>query len=533
MEIRVADGKYIIKFAYDPDKVEQVKTLGNPRWNPREKFWTASRDKINAEKLKNMRWYDDEEILSAIPQLGTIGGTHTWTISNRDLYEHQKKWHAWCATVPRCLLDGDPGVGKTLMTMLWWQAHGVAPQDILVVCPSSLMYNWQREIAEVTGEQASLLTGSPKKLEAALKTPGIHVINYERVFSGKALRPELAALKKRVLVIDESHRLKNPQALTSKLLWKLSKDMAGVILLTGTPVSQGAHDYFSQFRVVNEAILGPGFSAFKGEFCETQQVWGAPAGVTRITGYRNLPRLMGMLKPYMFSVRKDECLDLPPKTYETIRVGLSVAQQKSYNAMKDEFITDVGNSVITAQNILPRLSKLQQICQGFVLDENRQAIRFSDNPKIEAVEDVLSRDEKPCVIMCRFKEDAAILSEMCAKWRWSHCVINGDTNREDRNKFVNSFEAGEIRILIGQIQTAGTGLNLVASDTMIFYCNDYSLVNRIQAESRTHRLGARGETCHYIDIVARGTIDEQVAAALERKQDLAAMLNKVDVSTLV
>lgn len=533
MIVRVVDDKYVLTFPYDMDTINQVKSVGNARWNAKEKCWSIPRNQLTALKLKSLRWHEDTELLAMVPQRGGLGGQYTWEIK-KDLFKHQVEWREWCRQVPRAFLDGDPGVGKTLMTMLWWQAHGMTPQDILVVCPASLLYNWQHEIRDCTGHEAAIISGTKKQVEAALKHSGVHVVNYERLFGkdGK-LRPELAALNKRVLVCDESHRLRNPGTLASKLTWHLGRDMDAVLLLTGTPVSQGPQDFFAQFRVVNDKVLGPGFSAFKTEFCQVSQVYGAPAGVTRICGYRNLDRLMAMIKPYMYSIRKDTCLDLPPKTYETIHVELSTAQQRAYHQLKTEFVTDVGQQVITAQNILPRLNKLQQVCQGFILGEDGKVERFKDNPKIDAVETLLRQDDKPCVIMCKYREDATLLEEMCVRNKWISCTINGAVDKKDRDERVRNFEAGNIRILIGQIQSAGTGINLVASDRTIFYCNDYSLVLRKQAEDRIHRIGARGDYCHYIDIVARGTVDENVAAALARKQDLASMLNNMDVTTLV
>lgn len=531
ISVRVTDDKYLISFPYDLDAINWVKTLAGRRWVQSEKHWTASRDLPNARIMHVDGVFTDEPLLNLLSIRPQKGDDHDWCVT-ATLFKHQIEFSDWCVMKPRIMLIGEPGVGKTLMSMLWLKRHFVHPKNVLIVCPLSLCGNWREELQRFTGETAHIIHGTKKDKERALSQQGIHIINYEGMVKIKTNdpRPEVVALNKTTLIMDEAHQMKVSSSTRSKVMWKYAKSLQNCIGLTGTPVSQGPHDYFSQFRILDDRLLGAGFSAFKTRYCEISPIYGVPHA-TKITGYKNLDELNQIIAPYTFTVRKKDCLDLPEKQYQVIHTELSDQQQAAYAEIKDEMILELEGGTITAQNILTRLVKLQQITQGFIMTSEKppRTLRFKDNAKLDVVLDLILGSTDHVIIVCKFRDDVQVLSEAMVKHGILHQKIYGDVDPVNRQGIVNAFQQGVFRVLIGQIQTIGTGFNLTAASRMIFFSNTFSHVEREQAEDRLHRIGQRA-TCQYIDVVARGTIDEKILEALRSKKDMAQQMQEMRMS---
>lgn len=532
MQVEIKEERYEIRFPYNPEYIEFCKALQGSRYNPAAKIWTALRNVPNAHDLHNAGHYSDDALLRFQPTTRPTETGHAWTLSAH-LYKHQKEWMVWCATRSKALLTAEMGLGKTLMALQWMMLHRVTPKDVLVICPSSLIYNWVNEFKKFTGADAIAVTGTAQRRLSLLKQEGIHVVNYEFFTLNVAARESLGA--KCVVVLDESHKIKNPSSERAKVLHRYTHTRTHILLLTGTPISQGAHDYYSQFRAIDSRLLGASFTAFKSRYCEQQQIPGAPFGVRKITGYKNLDELNKIIAPYSFTRLKKDCLDLPEKTYTKHYVELSAEQARFYKQLKTEmaaFVNGADDSPVLAQNILTRMLRLSQVTQGFVsiapLDEpeNTTLHEFKENPKLKALAEIIDDipEYESIVIMCRFTHDVAAVMSMLEKEKIRCCRVDGQVPSMERFQCIEGFQEGKFRVLVGQIQVAGVGITLTRANKMIFFSNDYSLVNRLQAEDRIHRIGQIGESCTYIDIVAKDTIDEHVIKALQGKSEVASQL---------
>lgn len=533
LKAEIVGENYVISFPYyHPKFVEFCKSLQGARYHPSAKQWSAPRNLPNALDLHKNEVLTDQKTLDlSKPTLTQFvrRGSYIWTLSNYDQMEHQVDWAVWCLSRSKAMLIAEMGLGKTLMSMMWWKAHAVTPGDILVVCPASLVQNWVNEIKKFTGVDALAVQGSAAKKEKILSRTGLHVVNYES-FQSDAVKNLIVG--KTCIVLDESHKIKTPNTGRSKVLHGYCNDpqRTHILCLTGTPISQGAQDYFSQFKVIEPRLLGTSYTAFKARYCIQEQVRGAPTGVQRIVGYKQLEELTRIVAPYSRTFLKKDCLDLPEKTYETRHVTLSSPQTKAYKELKQEMATflDSGEAVVAA-NVLTRLIRFSQITQGFIPYPNEPGRYqvFEDNPKIKALQEIIEGlpPEESLVIMCRFRQDIENIEKLLQKLRiLSYASIHGDVPMESRQKIVDAFQEGRIKILVGQITTVGVGFNLTRASTVVFYSNTYSYVDRQQAEDRIHRIGTKG-TCLYIDIVAQGTVDEHVLAAVKSKHDVATNLS--------
>jgi hypothetical protein len=234
------------------------------------------------------------------------------------------------------------------------------------------------------------------------------------------------------------------------------------------------------------------------------------------TSIDNILREAGMTKA--------EALDLPPITEETRSVELEPKTMRLYKELADESFASLNPGDITAVNILTRMLRLSQLTGGFVGDDNKLVHQVS-TAKMEALMDIVDsvmEDGKKLVIMARFVPEMDAVIAMLEKKGIGYAQVRGGV--KDRAEEVRRFqEDADCKVFIGQIAAAGLGLTLTAADTMVFYSLDYSMSNFTQAQARIHRIGAQG-TCHYIYLLAQGTIDEKVMKALQGKVDLAKAL---------
>lgn len=543
MNIRVdlTPSHYELSFKYDPVHVAYVKSIGGARWQPSRKLWTVPRTRMAAEELKRRGLYHDEAMLLGehhhnVEQRQWDGWTLMEGIKPR---AYQEQFIEINKTKKRLLLRGDMGVGKTLMALMYMAENRVHPESILIICPSSLVYNWRAEIERFYGLQARVLVGTSAKRLRELAEPGIHVVNYEWVVDSKSktarIKQEILDAGKTVLIMDESHKCKNHSARRSKAIaaWTSDMKIAHCLLLTGTPISQGVQDYFSQFKILDNGLFGQSFLAFRSRYCDTVPVKYGPPGAVKIIGAKNLDELMGIIRPYVYEIRKADCLDLPEKTYQMMSVEMSSAQVEAYLSMKyamNAMVKEDADPVMVS-NVLAKMTKLAQITQGYLIDENRKVNQIGEeNPKLEMLGEILEAASGPVVVVCRFVEDIRKIQDLCDKLGKRHGAIYGEVEVVDRQRVVDSLQRGELDVVIGQIQTMGVGYNMTAASTMVFYSNSFSLVDRLQCEDRIHRIGQENN-CHYIDIAATRngamTIDHDVINALRNKNDFAEYVSQV------
>jgi SNF2 family DNA or RNA helicase len=243
-------------------------------------------------------------------------------------------------------------------------------------------------------------------------------------------------------------------------------------------------------------------------------------------------------------VTKDQCLDLPPKIYQTRPVDLSPEARRIYNDLRDryraEFNTDpdddarafVTSARVKATNRLSQLMRLAQVTGGFVRDEAGQVVAIMPNAKLTALMDLLEEldtTSRGTIIWARFiPEIEALVSRL--KGVQKVVTYYGATSQDDRDLARQRFQDGDVKIFIANPAVAGLGLTLTAADTMIYFSNSFNAEDRWQSEDRAHRIGQ-----HYnltiIDLVATNTVDEAVRRALLTKAETAdAVLNNLATS---
>lgn len=416
------------------------------------------------------------------------------------------------------------GTGKTrtaIETFIYYRKKGKV-NKCLVVCPLSVMDNWEQEIEKWSDCSSGVLRGTKdNKLELLQNDIADFVImNYESV---RVLEEPLHQWvdSDTMIIADESTKIKNPDAKRSKALIKLGFLTKYKIIMTGTPVTQHAHDLFTPFLFLDSGeTFGLRYDTFLDKY-----FW--KNGYKLIPNRDSLEQISNRMYTKSLRFLKKDCLDLPDKIYVNRNVELPKYNREKYNEMVRYAITEIENSErVTAAIILVQLLRLSQITSGFVVDVGHNAVNFSDNPKLDALEDILEETEGKVIIWARFQQDIKNILAICGKLEIEAVSIWGEIPEEERSKNVRKFQTDEnTKVIVGTPQTGGLGINLTAASTVIYYSNSYSLQDRLQSEDRTHRAGQINKVT-YIDILAKNTIDVGIRKILKEKKNIADIVTR-------
>ncbi len=391
---------------------------------------------------------------------------------------------------------------------------------LLVIAPKSIVSVWEEEFSRFADFTYTLevLIGSREKKKQQLSKIRNHglqiaVVNYDSV---PLLEADIMQWKPDFIVADESTRIKNPNAKSSKSIHKISKQCKFRMILTGSPITQNPLDLYSQYKMLDESIFGASFYAFKNYYAVL-------GDYNQPIGYKNMQELIEKAHSIAYRVTKDEALDLPDTINKTHYITLESRAMKLYKQFVKDSYMELSKGDVIATNILTRILRLQQITGGFIRpDEEAERYEQISKAKLEALEDIVDchiEIGQKLVIMARFIPEIKEICKLLEKKKIKYAMICGEV--KDRAEEIEKFQNDEdCMVFVGQIQTTSMGITLTAASTCVFYSLSYNYADYIQAKARIHRIGQRN-ICLYIHLVAKGTIDETVMEALGRKEDIA------------
>lgn len=321
---------------------------------------------------------------------------------------------------------------------------------------------------------------------------------------------------KLLILVDESDSIKNHKSQRSVKLQKLAEVTQQRSIMTGTPIATDLTDEFSQFYFLDPDIIGHKYvTSFRAQYCRMGGFENRA-----VVGHINIDKFKDLTAPFIFRATKAE-LDLPEKIYDSVVFDLSPSQRRMIRELRDQFFAEVnGSSTVSVKNGATALMRIQQITNGFAVDEG-DGTTFIDNPRLDALLDLRRQISGPVIIWCRFKEDIAILKKSLP----SSVTIYGADKQDERELSKAKFLSGEAQELLATPGAAGKGvdgLQKVCSDA-IYYSNSYNAIDRWQSEDRIHRMGMKGSAT-YFDLIARGSIDRAILANLKRKKDLSNLV---------
>ena len=323
--------------------------------------------------------------------------------------------------------------------------------------------------------------------------------------------------------VDESTTIKNPNAKRTKSILTLSKHSKYRRILTGSPVTKSPLDLFSQCQFLDPWLLNQqSYYAFRTRYAICRKINVSGRQVEIVVGYRNLGELSEQLKPFSYRVLKDDCLDLPKKTYMKRIIQLTDEQKKLYKQMKEQALAFLNGKMTTTVTVITQLMRLHQITCGHFKADDGSVQEVSSN-RLDELMDILEEMEGKAVIWAHYRHDIKnIVNALEKKYPGETVTYYGDTSTEDRQKAIKLIQDPEskVRFIVGTPQTGGYGITLTGASTMIYYSNGYDLEKRQQSEARIDRIGQE-KPMTYIDIIAEGTIDERIVKALRTKVNIA------------
>lgn len=321
------------------------------------------------------------------------------------------------------------------------------------------------------------------------------------------------------VVVDESHKIKNPSAQRTKALIALGEGANFKLILTGTPIAKNLIDLWSQFKFLDWKIIGHKYmTTFRNAFC----IMGGWQGKV-IVGHRNVKELYRIIEPYVYRCTKED-LGLPPKIYATRTFEMGPKQRRAFNELKSSFSTQLENGdLVSVANAAVLLTRLQQITRGRVHESKANFDRV-ENPALTCLMEALdeAEDEK-VIIWCKFQEDVQDIMEALGDKARDYYGPTKDKDR-DKNKAAFCDPNSGVQYLVGTPDAMGTGtdgLQEVCSLSM-YYSNSHNAIHRWQSEDRIDRMGNSG-TSRYIDIICRGGIDAGLRRNLRDKKSVSDM----------
>ena len=458
---------------------------------------------------------------------------------------------SWDKKVFAYFMEMGTGKSKVLIDNISMLYDKGAINGVLIIAPKGVYKNWyDSEIPTHIPDhiekkmvlwQSNITQTKQKELNILFKSEtDLHILimNVEAFSTkkGTEFARKFLSCHKTLMAIDESTTIKTPTAERTKSIVKLGQDVKYKRILTGSPVTKSPLDLFTQCYFLDAWLLDQqSYYSFKTRYAIMKKIMVGGRSIEIVAGYRNLGELSDKLKPFSFRVLKDDCLDLPPKTFMKRVIQLSTEQRKVYDQMKKIALAELNGKLVTTANVITQLMRLHQItCGHFKSDDGTtQALK---SERLDELLNVLEEIEGKAVIWAHYRYDIEIIVNAIIKKFGENSVVTyyGDTTTDDRQKAIKKMQDKDssVRFLVGTPQTGGYGITLTGASTMIYYSNGYDLEKRQQSEARIDRIG-QTKNMTYIDIIAENTIDEKIVSALKRKVNIASEIMGEDLKAWI
>lgn len=459
------------------------------------------------------------------------------------LYKHQEETVNFLLSRRSAAILSEQGTGKTRSVIEFVNRKYITRNyRILVVCPATLINVWKEEINKYSNfNDHWILKGGT--LERRIKPvevfdPGWYIVNYEGL---RAIRKKSNLLAGGrdwdVVIADEMTRIKNPTAKQSIAMHDFSRPGGKFnpirIGLTGTPITQSPLDVFSQFKFVEPKIFGEQFYTFRNRYAVVEKRYIGGRSFNEIKDFKNTEEITQ--KMFTVSIRhtKKACLDLPEKVYQKVKVDWHPGNKKFYNSLSKELIASLKDGeTIAVPNALAKLTKLRQVCNGFIHTENGVKELDKGSEKLSALLDLIEDAPGAVIVWGCFRKDIRNFKSVLSKAKISFVTVSGEDTVEERGKSVAAFQKGGIKVCIAQSGVAQYGITMTIAETAIFYSQGFSAEERMQAEDRNHRIGTKSKV-RYIDLVMKDSVDESISEVLSKKKSMAKRMTNVELKNLV
>ena len=497
--------------------------------------------KVNKKELHVAKWMalseqqhtDAEQVLKPVIAAGWWKKWRQWQEPETVVYQvpalvkaalrpYQQKGFEWLTLLAEagaggCLAD-DMGLGKTLQTICFISQfiHNNPASKNLIICPSSLIYNWQNEWQKFApGVTIEVYHGPHRDMACLSNGTQVVVSSYGTVRSDVE---KMQGIEFGIVVVDESHNIKNPSAQITRAVGLLQAQSR--VALSGTPVMNNTFDLYAQLNFVLPGMFGSR-EFFKREYADA---------IDRNQDTEKVQALQKLTAPFILRRTKEQvATDLPPKTESILWCQMGVAQKELYEEVKESIASSIFLDIKTQGlgksklNVLAGIQKLRQICCSPVLLKDAP-MAVSDSVKTDMLMEELGNNigGHKALVFSQFKGMLHTLADACGKKGIPYFHFDGDTPVEKRQEMVTAFqqEDSATKVFLISLKAGNAGLNLTAADYVFLVDPWWNQAVENQAIDRTHRIGQKQHVFAY-RMICKDTIEEKIIALQQRKKKIA------------
>ena len=543
--ITLDDGWIFITFPYEKVIINSVKKIPSITWNAKNRAWRAPTTSVN-DVIKWAEYFDievsdelrllSEKITTEVSRLvdasRSVDAEITIASLKADLLPYQRAGVSYASNARRTFIADEMGLGKTLQAIATIEyVHDSYPA--VVVCPPSLILNWQAEYNRWLPDRRVAVVTNRKDFPDN-GTYDVVVVGYSNI-----TKWERELSKHRSYVFDESHYCKTVTAQRTKSAQKIAKSAPkeGLVLcLTGTPVTNRPSEYASQLDILGRLKEFGGLWGFYRRYCNAYQ---DSFGQWNISGHSHLDELNDKLRGVCYIRRtKDQVLsELPPVIHSPVVVEGSAAAMKEYKKAEADIIQYL---VDRAKEIARELGEpvgSAAVVARIKAESNEHLVRLSVLRRISArakmpiVEEWVQQridDGKKVVIAAHHRD---IVDELARKF--GNLRIQGGMSVEEVEEQKRKFQTlpvSEAPVIVLSIQAAKTGHTLTSAQDVLFVELPWTPADVDQTYSRCHRLGQKGSVVATY-MLTDGTIDEEIYSLIERKRSVVNVATDGGVAT--
>lgn len=412
---------------------------------------------------------------------------------NHDLFAFQEEGvRFFFSNNGRGVCCDEMGLGKTIQSLAWASQQN---KLTLIICPSSVKYNWEKEIHFWLKQNKKVFIMNGRKAEVVPLGTNYIITNYDLL---SHRYKEIIEYNPEIIILDEFHYIKDSSTQRTKAVKKICKNKKHIIGLSGTPIKSRPSEFFNMLHLVNP-IMFPSFWKYAHKYCAAKHNgfgWD-------FKGASRMAELNEVLEGIMVRrLKKDVMKDLPDKIRSN--VPIEITNRTEYDYCRDNFIAYM--EATHGEEKAKSAGKAETLVQKGYL--KRLAIDGKMKGIMEWLVDFL--DENPDEKIILFATHKKVVAELKAHFNKICVVIDGSTEAKKRTEIVEEFQTNDkIRMFIGNLQSAGIGITLTASSTVCMLEIDYLPNEYLQAEDRAHRIGQK-DCVNIYYFLGINTIDEEI-----------------------
>jgi SNF2 family DNA or RNA helicase len=416
----------------------------------------------------------------------------------------------------------EAGLGKTRV-MIEILEHKYKEQNItaaMIVTTKGLMGNWAFvELPKHATLEYDTQIWSDVKFKPSNKLV-YFIINIDAIVTQRfmpIMKEFLRVHPKFAFVVDESTVVKTGKAKRTKMAIRIAARASYRFIMSGTPITNSPLDLYSQCEILQPDLLGyKSIYAFKADYAVTTVLRFGSRSFEKISGWKNLDRLTNTIQKFGSILKKEDCLDLPPKIFRSFNVPLVSAQQIAYDDLCNKAVTYLQNNEITALNAISLINRLLQICAGQMKLPDGSYLAI-ENDRLATLRELVDECSGKTIVWNAYVNTGLKIKELFGK---EAIHLEAGLTVNNRHDTLNRFKDSDVKVLIANPASAGHGITLTESANVIYYSRTWNLEHYWQSQDRTHRIGQTSSVL-YTNLIALGTIEEKVLAILDAKKALA------------